>query len=361
MQIYSESILAFLSKVRREARKIMRDEMHLEVRTKRVLYKGYLFPINFVMFESPSKWGWFDSHAWQIGLNKSLIYQAKQKVWKDILRHELAHFFQFMSTGTLSGHDQNFREICESFGWGDSVFKAKSHLETENLKIEGDLKTEALLSKVQKLLSLADSSNSHESELATIKANQLIVKHNLQNIQNQSEEACLLRVCEAARNNSKLQAIYDILTTFMVQPVFNHGKKGIYLEVIGSKTNVKIADYVASFLEDELEQLWKKTRITNSDLKGAKARNSFFRGVAKGYLEKHKAITLETVSGKDLILLNRQLQTQVNMVYGRLGTGRSSQSSTDTRSENLGKKAGSLLNIRRGLNSSESKTHLLGQ
>ncbi len=339
----------------------MRDEMGLTVRTKRVLHKGYLFPINFVMFENKDKWGWFDSHGWQIGLNKALIYQAKQKVWKDILRHELAHYYQFMTTGTLTGHDQNFRSICEQFGWGEAVFKAKSHLETDNLKIEGDLKTEALMSKVQKLLSLADSSNSHESELATIKANQLIVKHNLQNIEAQDSEACLLRVCEATRNNSKLQTIYDILTTFMVQPVFNHGKKGIYLEVIGSRTNVKIAEYVAHFLDEELEVLWKKTKKSNTELKGAKARNSFFKGVSKGYLDRHKSVTLETVSGKDLIVLNKQLQTQVNMVYGRLGTGRTSQSTTDSKSEGLGRKAGSLLNIRRGLNSSGSKTHLLGQ
>lgn len=361
MQVYSNAIMTFLTRLRKEARKIMREEMGLTVRTKRVLHNDYLFPFNFVMFESKDKWGWFESHSWQIGLNKQLMYSAKSQVWKDILRHELAHYYQFMSTGRLTGHDQEYRAICSKFGWGDSVFLSKSNLEVSNLKVEGDLKTEALINKVQKLLSLADSSNTHESELATIKANQLIVKHNLQYIESVDDEACLLRVCEASRNNSKLQAIYDILTTFMVQPVFNHGKKGIYLEVIGSRTNVALADYVAKFLENELERVWKNIKKSNPELKGQKARNSFFRGLAKGYLEKHKKITLETVSGKDLIVLNKQLQSQVNMVYGRLGSGKMSQVSSDTRSENLGKQAGSLLNIRRGLNNSGNKTHLLGQ
>lgn len=339
----------------------MREEMGLEVRTKRVLHKGYLFPFNFVMFESSNKWGYFDSHGWQIGLNKQLIYKAKEKVWKDILRHELAHYYQFMTMGTMTGHDGEFRTLCHQFGWGESVFKAKSNLELENLKIEGDLKTENLMGKVQKLLSLADSSNTHESELATIKANQLMIKHNLQNISStDEEEACLLRVCESKRNNSKLQVIYDILTTFMVQPVFNHGKKGVYLEVIGTRTNVKIADYVAKFLQEELDIIWKTVKKQNPELKGQKAKNSFFKGVAKGYLEKHKKITIETVSGKDLIVLNKKLQTQVNMVYGRLGSGKTGQGMTDSRSESLGKKAGSLLNIRRGLNNSSSKTLLLG-
>ena len=309
MQVYSKTILTFLTKVRKEARKIMREEMGLTVKTKKVLHKGYLFPINFAMFESPDKWGWFDSHSWQIGLNKQLIFQAKDKVWKDILRHELLHYYQFISTGRLTGHDQEFRQLGHIFGWGESVYKAKTNLEIENLKIEGDLKTEALMSKVQKLLSLADSSNSHESELATIKANQLMIKHNLQNISCNDDDACLLRVAESKRNNSKLQAIYEILTTFLVQPVFNHGKKGGYLEVIGSRTNVQIAEYVSQFLEEELELIWKKVKSKNSELKGQSARHSFFKGLAKGYLEKHKKVSSETVSGKDLIILNQQLQT----------------------------------------------------
>ena len=129
--------------------------------------------------------------------------------------------------------------------------------------------------------------------------------------------------------------------------------------MIGSRTNVQIAEYVSQFLEEELELIWKKVKSKNSELKGQSARHSFFKGLAKGYLEKHKKVSFETVSGKDLIILNQQLQTQVNMVYGRLGSGRTGQGKIDSRSENLGKKAGSLLNIRRGLSSSKSKTLLL--
>ncbi|MCO4792303.1 MAG: DUF2786 domain-containing protein [Bacteriovoracaceae bacterium] len=362
MQIYSSSILTFLERVKQKARKVIVEEMRLDYKRKRVLYNGFLHPLNFVVFEDPTKLGWFDSHSWQIGINKQLMYQAKEDVLGNVLRHELAHFFQFMSTGLIDGHSTDFRNICLSFGWKENVYLAKSNIQTENLSSEGDLKSEALIEKVQKLLALSKSSNQHESELATIKANQLITKHNLQRIHSTIEEdVCLKRVLSSKRNNSKLQAIYDILSTFMVQPVFNHGKSQVYIEIIGSRLNVKIAEYVANFLDDELERLWLMTKRDNPTLKGITAKNSFYKGLAKGFLEKQKLMNNEFASGKELITLKNQLKSQVDMVYGRLGRGRVSNTKTDKNSESLGKKIGSMLNIRKGISSknSSSKTFIL--
>ena len=80
-----------------------------------------------------------------------------------------------------------------------------------------------------------------------------------------------------------MDAIAAILATFFVSIVYNRGKEFIYLEILGSPVNAEIAEYVANVLQGELDRLWKDT-----PLQGAVARNSFFRGLAKGYCQRSR-------------------------------------------------------------------------
>ena len=105
-------------------------------------------------------------------------------------------------------------------------------------------------------------------------------------IHENEETAYVKRVLHGKKNSAKYHAIYDILLLFMVKPIFNYGKDGFYLEVIGEKSNVLIAEYIAPYLNSELERLWKKQRELTPHLKGLSMKNSFMRGVAKGFKEK---------------------------------------------------------------------------
>ena len=77
------------------------------------------------------------------------------------------------------------------------------------------------------------------------------------------------------------------------------------IEVTGSRTNVELADYVANFLDQELERLFSVYQKEHSDLKGQRAKNSFFKGMAEGYVEKIKKTQKEVslAEGKELIVL----------------------------------------------------------
>lgn len=359
MFLYSETVHSFLARVRSYAKEILEREMHLKISRSRLFYRGIYYPINFVVYEGPHL-GYWDSRSYQIGINKRVMLSAKTEVIKDIIRHELAHMFLTYSQGpSFTPHSPEFRELCKSFGWGESVYAARSHIDEENFKIEGDIASEKLIEKIKKLLSLASSSNPYEAELATIKANELLLKHNLEKLallEKTEEEVWVKRVLTLTRNSARLHAIYEILQTFFVAPVFNYGKGVLYLEVTGSRTNVELADYVANFLDQELERLFDVYQKEHPDMKGKRAKNSFMKGIAEGYVEKIKKTQKEVslARSQDLIVLEQDLKRQVRLAYSRLGSTSVSRSD-DSYSKNLGRKAGHNLSIHGAISKGVSK------
>ena len=92
MKIYSQNVHLFLKRWEVELKKILQDEVQLEVRRSRFKYQNYLYPIDLVMIESETTLGFFDPHTYQIALNQKLMFGIKDHIIRDILRHELAHF-----------------------------------------------------------------------------------------------------------------------------------------------------------------------------------------------------------------------------------------------------------------------------
>lgn len=363
MFLYSKTIEAFLSRVKKEARTIMSAEMGLDVQKSRILYKGILYPLNIVVFEDNSRLGYFDSRSYELGLSKKLMYLANSEVLKNILRHELAHFMCYLIYGPKVLHGEEFHNVCRNFGWDSSVFAAYANIEIENNKfVDEQEKTEKLLSRLKKLLALASSDNLHERELATLKANQLLLEHNLDLSKSSSTDEDIVyvkRVLEAGRKSAKHVAIYEILKTFFVSPVFNHGRGVFYLEVIGDKTSVELADYVAHFLDIELEVIWKQTQKENPTLKGKSSKNSFFTGVAKGYALKIENQKKTLATGVDLVAIEKNIQKNLRIVYPRIGHSSLSSGKHDASAHNAGKIKGSNLSIKPGISSSSNKTFLL--
>ena len=298
--------------------------------------------------------GTFDHHTYQIGINKNLMYSAKTEVIKNILRHELAHYIAYLETGEgIYPHGKEFREICKSFGWNEEIYSAVGNLDLMNEKIEGDFPSENVIAKVKKLLSLAGSSNIHEAELATLKANKIILEHNLKRLGEEDDDTTYLkRVLSGKRNNGKYRAIYEILRSFMVQPVFNYGKGIFYLEVIGERENVEMADYVASFLDFELESLWLKHR---GDHRGINAKNSFMKGVWESFVENLSRDKSELYSKKALVKMDKALQNRVKMAYPRLSGVSAKGNSISQDAKSLGNKAGTDLSIRKGIGNGQKK------
>lgn len=353
MRVYSSTLNAFTSRLKAQTKEILSSEVGFSVRRSRFLCNGFLYPFSLVAFESLDKLGYFNPDNFQIGINKNLVYLAKPEVLRNILRHEIAHMLVHIEFGSdVNAHGNEFRDICKSYNWGEDVYKAYSDLKKEN-SLSSAPDFEKVLDKVKKLLKLAESANTHEATLATAKANELLMKYNLEHLDSQDEhdeEVCVKNIYEAKRSNVQMSALYEILEHFYVQPVFNRGQKKAYLEVIGSRANVEMADYIAKYLVNEFERLYKLSK-----LKGIAAKNSFIRGIAEGFSEKLKQQKAQSPALKqELIRLDKVLKSQVAMVYSRMGSSSSSSNKNDHQARAMGKAAGENLSINKGVGKGKS-------
>lgn len=163
MLIFDQTSIAFIQRAQQMLKEILR-ELHFEVRNSRFVHKGYLYPIKVVVFEG-SDLGHYNQPFYQIGLNKKLLYLAKDSVIRDILKHELAHYLTWIEFGQVQSHGPEFKQTCQKYQFPDDIAFAKINLEEANLSKEGDIEAERVLEKVKKLLKLAQSSNAHEAEL----------------------------------------------------------------------------------------------------------------------------------------------------------------------------------------------------
>ncbi len=347
MYVFSETTLAFIKKAESLLKEIIHYELKLPVHRSRFEFNKFLYPIHIVVFEG-AELGHFNPAYMQIGLNKKLIYLSKESVLKDILRHELAHYMTLLYYGSIQSHGVEFREICQRFGFPQEVSSATMDLNQANLSKVGDLESERVIEKVKKLLKLAESSNAHEAELATLKANQLLLRHHLDFhfAADESEELFMDRILIRPRKDAKILAIYEILKHFIVRPVLSFGKGTCALEVTGSYTNVKLAQYIAGFLDHELDHLWKSAQ-KETKLSGLRAKNSFFSGVARGFDEKMKQqkTQFSTDEQKALVIIEKDLENKIGMIYRRLSTSGSAQT-LDSAASAYGVQKGRELTVR---------------
>lgn len=301
-QLYSKLILSFLQTVKKRALEILADEMQLHS------IRGY--PLNFTVFEDPSLLGYYKPDLYEIGISKTLLGTNH---WVDVLRHELAHFYTHFKYGdTKMPHGDEFCATCDKFSWGNNIKQAT-------------LTKTAKQRQLEKLLALSKSANANEAKAALIKAQSLATTLP----EPESDILALSRPITVKRANQKLHAIAAIARTFGISCVINRGQNNTYLELIGYPENVQLATQTALYLDHELEELYKEEH----SLKGRRAKNAFFTGLAEGYLAK---------LNKETSLIQAP---PIDMVYQRLKSARIQAS--DHRARQVGQQRGQSLSLKK--------------
>jgi hypothetical protein len=363
--LFSESIIILLKKLSQDACSILNNEIGLDsakCRGRNISFeKGrYRYSLSLVLFEGQQEWGFFNGQLMEIGLNKKLFLLDNPNIVGEVLRHELAHFYQHVfEEDAEGGHNPLFRSICRRFFKNEDIGKAS--LSWENLEQENTSKDKKrIFEKVKKLLALSESSNPFEAEMALKKVNQMILEHNLQHISdidNEYQNIYLARIYQAKRFSTKIQAIREILDLFQVRSILNHGMAQSYLEIIGSMESIQIAEYVFHFLEHEFEKLWERER-KELGLKGRVAKNSFFRGLSEGF--KTQILKGQAqVPQKSLIISEKALDLSVRkLVYPRLRLTHS-RFKEDHHARGQGKLRGEQLKIVKGVESKRENVRLL--
>lgn len=364
MQVFSASIEAFLVRLTICTKEILRADFGVRVaRTRFHTADDWTWPIIIVAIDDRSRLGYFDATRCSIGIHKCLMYSAKEQVLKNLLRHELAHYFTHIehgdSTVVNAAHGAEFSAVCAKYDLGPRVRSATMDIREENDAIEGDLESERVIAKIQKLMSLARSDNENEAELATLRANELMTKHNLDAVAASSGaqaeiEYRVKRVISCKRSTPRISAISQILEEFFVYPVF--AREG--LEITGTAPNLDNAEYIASYLDRELALLWKRTRAKNPNLK----QRSFMAALATSYTTKLRGsrAALPDHQRRALVVMNAQLEQAAQGVYGGgLRSGSSSYRECKI-SASFGAEAGARLDIKQGVGGTTSMKLLGG-
>jgi hypothetical protein len=171
-----------------------------------------------------------------------------------------------------------------------------------------------LVLKIQKLLSLANSDNEHEAKLAAEKAQELLVKHNLelQEVQNKNFEYIEVRTTTEPYLRWHQPFVIDILQGFFFVKVILYsrlvdhtedGRRKFNKEIVllGTRTNAKIAHYIFDYLSIVYQRLWLEYKRENC--LGEKSRKSFYKGLTHGLASKLRSIRQKVQDQKGLVLV----------------------------------------------------------
>lgn len=233
-----------------------------------------------------------------VKISSFLIANHSWSVTIAVLKHEMAH--QICSEIYHShevAHGEAFNVACSFLGLPEEYRRASGDLPENVTRLESGMEPTSnarrFIDKVEKLLSLAKSSNEHEASLAMRKANELIEKYNIGQLGNHDVRYfCVIIDKKKKRIETYQRQICSILRDFfyvkivnsdLYDPLVNQTYKTI--ELLGTVENTTIAEYCYYFLENQLASLWSQNKSQfNGNTRTEK--NSYYLGILNGFYVK---------------------------------------------------------------------------
>jgi hypothetical protein len=252
-------------------------------------FRGTLRAPAFVLADGQAKLGEWRPATRTIALARGLVVDRPWGVVIEVLKHEVAHQYVSEALGgpDAAPHGPSFQTVCARLG-----IDARA----AGLPLAAPDAPEGarVLGRVAKLLALAESQNRHEAESAMARAQELMLKHNLEAPPGRAGYAFRHlgeptgRVTEAQRLLANLLADQFFVEVIWV-PVWRarEGKRGTVLEVCGTPVNLEMAEHAHDFLLRTADRLWLEyARASGARRAG---RQSFLAGVMTGFAEKLRA------------------------------------------------------------------------
>jgi len=255
------------------------------------LFGGALMAPRLEWTDSESEWGAWVHGTRTLRLSERLL-RGPWGSLLEVLKHEMAHQYVSEVRGLPEGegpHGKAFREVCQARGI-DSAASGEPRVGAP----PKDEKTASILTRIEHLLSLAQSDNQHEAENAMATARRLMLKYNLTEVSAGASSSYTFRHIgkPTGRRMPWQRVLANILSDFffvelIIVPVYRplEQKKGTVFEICGSPENLEIASYAHDFLERSGLSLWKKHKreeVLGSD----RDKQSFLYGVMSGFADK---------------------------------------------------------------------------
>jgi Protein of unknown function (DUF2786)/SprT-like family len=329
-----------------------------------------------------SRWGLWDPVTRTITIASQLIESYNWDVVIEILKHEMAHQMVTDLFGQDEAHGPCFSQACQRLGVSDWASRCEIDLATKIThwkdRALGEPE-ERLLKKVEKLLSLATSSNEHEALLAMQRVRELYAKHNLDRLRERRDSGMVYLLLQPKRKRIERHEslIGSILSEhFSVKVIYSslYDPKDLceykVIELLGARENVLMAEYVYHFLWDKIHQLWDQYR--QKTRKGGRSKHSYLLGVLWGFRERldrakkgdraaaqsnprgERRLTQQLVAQED-----RRLQAFVSRRHPRLVTRRSGGRLSDGCSYSAGIEQGLKLTLNKPISQNGGNRGLL--
>jgi len=310
--------------------------------------------------DATSVWGSWHPMTRVLSISKRLIESYSWDVVIEVLKHEMAHQLATEQLGGGHHHDATFLAACKRFGVADWAARATGALPTEIPSWKDKAlseEEERLLKRAEKLLALAGSANEHEALLAMQRVRELYAKHRLDRLhaQRAAEPVYLILGRKKKRIEAHESMILSILAEhFFVRVIYGKQfdakacEKYQVAEVIGTRENVLMAEYVYHYLWQQVHALWDAHRSAHDE--PASAKRSYMMGVLSGFRDKLGKKQPVQPEERALILVSeRELDAYVSQRFPRLTSKSWGGGRLDRGAYEAGVSAGERLVLRKGV------------
>lgn len=231
--------------------------------------------------------GHWDSQWRRIRISTHHIHRDSWGSVMDTLRHEMAHQYvdEVLAVSREGPHGPAFAQACQKLrcvpGAGDEGLAAG----------EEDPREARIARLMRKVLSLVDSPNEHEAQVAVSKARHLLLEYNLDLValdcaRNFGSRS--LGPVKGRRLSWELWLAMILNGFFFVEVLWARtyeaatDREGTVLRIYGTRANLDMAQYVYEYLAGLLPRLWMDYR-GRQGLKGNAERMRYFAGVLEGF------------------------------------------------------------------------------
>ncbi|SMC76656.1 SprT-like family protein [Desulfocicer vacuolatum DSM 3385] len=311
----------------------------------------------------------------EIRLSRSLLMNGRWDSICEVLRHEVAHQMAatFPEHEHRPPHGEIFQHCCikrQANPRASGGYRTLEERIWENTPDEPD----KIMGKVKKLMGLAASKNRFEAASAAAKANQFISRYNIDIINHDKPrefesifitDPVLKRTQAAMFASMILKEFYFVQTVWVSSFMPQRGKVGYMLELTGTETNLKIADYVFHYILKYAESSWLEYKKNHPD---CRSRSGYMTGVVAGFREKlasQKKKFMEQNRKKSdhaqdsdalICMEDSQLLHHFHMRHPRVAVKSISHSTASRSAYESGKEKGRHLNVAKAITSHGEST-----
>ena len=338
-------------------------------------YRVKMRPVVIQVADMGSRWGQWDPFFRVITIARKLITDYSWDMVLEILKHEIAHHYVDEVYGSDMGaaHGEAFKAACKIFAVSAWAARATGDLPEAIPTLRERVlsaEDEKLLSRVEKLLALAQSTNENEALLAMQKVREIYAKHEIGRLrEHKSSEMDHLIISRGRKKMERHESkVFSILNDhFFVKIVYTtlysakDQTKYKAVELLGTRANLLMAEYVYFFLMQQCESLWRRHRKTTGC--SGRLRASFMLGVLHGFDDKLSAVPVQEIiasnfnisakESKALIAVSRdEIKQYMEERYPRLGSRSAGRARVDSGTFSAGTAAGRTITLSKGVASS---------